>query len=88
MSDDTAREGHGHSEDDEEYDHTHDHHDEHDHGAGRPAYDPENVSLPERAPPLRSTAPQSEFTMRQVALGFVVTLLGVAVVFGLPLALV
>lgn len=71
----------------ETHDTTHDHHDEHDHGADRPDYDPENVSLPSQEPPLRSTAPQSEFTMAQVATGSVVLVIGLAVVFGLPLAL-
>lgn len=65
---------------------THDHHDEHDHGTDRPEYDPTDVSLPSRAPPLRSTAPQSEFTMGQVVTGAVVLVIGLAVVFGLPLA--
>jgi len=50
-------------------------------------YDPENVSLPSRAPPLRSTAPQSPFTAGQVATGAVVLAIGLAVVFGVPLAL-
>lgn len=71
-------------------DHHHDHHDEHDdhaHGGARPDYDPENVELPSRAPPLRSTAPQSEFTMGQVGTGIVVLLVGLVVVFGLPLVL-
>ncbi|QSG06809.1 DUF7550 family protein [Halapricum desulfuricans] len=51
------------------------------------AYDPENVSLPSRAPPLRSTAPQSGFTPRQVAIGAVVLAVGLVVTFGLPIAL-
>ncbi len=51
------------------------------------AYDPENVSLPSRAPPLRSTAPQSSFTTGQVVTGAVVLVVGLAVVFGVPLAL-
>ncbi|QCC50204.1 DUF7550 family protein [Halapricum salinum] len=71
----------------QEHDTTHDHHDEHDHGADRPDYDPENVELPSREPPLRSTAPQSDFTMRQVLTGVVVLAIGLAVVFGIPLAL-
>lgn len=66
---------------------TDDHHDEHGHGSERPDYDPENVELPERAPPLRSTAPQSDYTMGQVLTGLVVMLVGLVVVFGLPLAL-
>jgi hypothetical protein len=68
-------------------DQTHDHHDDHDHGEDRPDYDPDNVDLPSGAPPLRSTAPQSDFTMRQVGIGIAVTVVGLALVFGLPLAL-
>ena len=34
----------------------------------------------------RSTAPQSEYTGRDVAIGAVVALVGVAVTFGVPLA--
>jgi len=50
-------------------------------------YDPDEPAPPARAPPLRSTAPQSPFTTGQVVVGFVVLLVGVVVVFGLPLAL-
>lgn len=69
---------------------THDHHDDHDHGHGhdRPDYDPENVDLPSRAPPLRSTAPQSDYTTSQVLQGAAVALVGILVVFGLPILLV
>lgn len=35
----------------------------------------------------RTTAPQSDYTSRDVAIGFVVTLVGMAVVFGVPLLL-
>jgi len=73
---------------DDDHDTTHDHHDDHDHGSDRPDYDPEAVELPEREPPLRSTAPQSEYTTGQVLTGVAVTLVGLVVVFGLPLALV
>jgi hypothetical protein len=59
-----------------------DHHDEE-----RPDYDPESPNPPETEPPLRSTAPQSEFTMGQVAFGAVILLVGLVVTFGLPLAL-
>lgn len=52
-----------------------------------PAYDPADKDLPSREPPLRGTAPQSPYTMRDVGLGFVVLLVGVAIAFGLPLAL-
>lgn len=50
-------------------------------------YDPTSPTPPSRRPPLRSTAPQSEFTTGQVAIGFVVFLLGLALVFGLPVAM-
>lgn len=60
-----------------------DHHDE-----DRPDYDPEHVDLPEQAPPLRSTAPQSEFTMGQVTRGAGIAAVGLALTFGLALALV
>jgi len=60
-----------------------DHHDE-----DRPDYDPEHVDLPEKAPPLRSTAPQSDFTMGQVTQGAGVALVGLALTFGVALALV
>ena len=73
--------------DEQEHDTTHDHHADHDHGADRPDYDPENVELPSGEPPLRSTAPQSDFTMGQVLTGVVVLAIGLAVVFGIPLAL-
>ncbi|MFC7133330.1 MULTISPECIES: DUF7550 family protein [Salinibaculum] len=59
-----------------------DHHEEE-----RPAYDPTSPTPPDREPPLRSTAPQSEYTMGQVAVGFVIMLVGLVVTFGLPLAL-
>ena len=72
----------------DEHDSGHDDHGGHGHGADRQEYDPENVSLPERSPPLRSTAPQSDFTMSQVATGAVVMVVGVLIAFGLPLALI
>ncbi|MFB6150254.1 MAG: hypothetical protein ABEJ40_00465 [Haloarculaceae archaeon] len=59
-----------------------------DHGDDRPEYDPTNKDLPAREPPLRSTAPQSDYAGRDVAVGFLVLLVGAAVTFGLPLALV
>jgi hypothetical protein len=61
---------------------TDDHHDEE-----RPEYDPANVDLPEQEPPLRTTAPQSDYTQSHVGFGLVVFLVGVAVTFGLPLLL-
>ncbi|PSP69930.1 hypothetical protein BRC79_03240 [Halobacteriales archaeon QH_8_67_27] len=54
----------------------------------RPDYDPANKNLPAGEPPLRSTAPQSEYTTRDVGVGFAVMLVGVAVAFALPLVLV
>jgi hypothetical protein len=56
-----------------------------DHGAERPDYDPESPAAPERGPPLRQTAPQSEFTTRQVGIGFAVLFVGLAVTFCIPL---
>lgn len=35
----------------------------------------------------RETAPQQEYTMREVTIGFVVAIVGMAVVFGLPLVM-
>jgi len=60
-----------------------DHHEE-----TRPDYDPEHVELPARAPPLRSTAPQSDFTMGQVSRGAAIALGGLLLTFGVALALV
>jgi len=65
-----------------------DHDDGHGHGADRPDYDPSNKELPERAPPLRSTAPQSDYTMRDVGVGVAVLAVGLVLTFGLSLALV
>ncbi|MEF8852130.1 MAG: hypothetical protein V5A44_13450 [Haloarculaceae archaeon] len=62
--------------------------DEHDHGADRPEYDPTDRDLPEREPPLRSTAPQSDYTMRDVGVGFAVFAVGLVLTFGLALGLV
>lgn len=56
-------------------------------GDGAATYDPGSPGPPPRAPPVRSTAPQSEYTTAQVAFGFVVLAVGLAVVVGLPLAL-
>jgi len=41
---------------------------------------------PHEATSERSTAPQSDYTGREVAVGAVVALVGVAVTFGVPLA--
>lgn len=53
----------------------------------RPSYDPSQPTPPEREPPFRRTAPQSEFTQKQVAIGFIVLLVGFALTFGVPLLL-
>lgn len=58
---------------------------DHGHGEDRPEYDPQNPTLPEKEPPLRRTAPQSDYTMSQVGFGFVVLAVGLAITFGLPL---
>ncbi|PSQ58648.1 MAG: hypothetical protein BRD23_06200 [Halobacteriales archaeon SW_9_67_25] len=57
------------------------------HGEERPDYDPESPGPPEREPPLRSTAPQNDYTMGQVIFGYSVLLVGLAVTFGLPFLL-
>ncbi|ELZ23195.1 hypothetical protein C475_16139 [Halosimplex carlsbadense 2-9-1] len=54
----------------------------------RPDYDPANKDLPSGEPPLRSTAPQSEYTGRDVGVGIAVMLVGVALTLALPIALV
>ncbi|PSQ63383.1 MAG: hypothetical protein BRD21_02795 [Halobacteriales archaeon SW_8_66_22] len=56
-----------------------------DHEDDRPEYDPSEPAPPTEAPPLRSTAPQSEFTTGHVAVGFLIMLVGLAITFGLPL---
>lgn len=53
----------------------------------RPEYDPSEPTPPEREPPHRQTAPQTEFTGAQVAVGLGVSLLGLVVSFGLPFVL-
>lgn len=65
-----------------------DHEDEAHDDAVRPEYDPSNKALPAREPPLRETAPQSEYTGRDVGVGFAVLLVGLAVTFALPILLV
>ena len=50
-------------------------------------WDPSSPTPPARAPPLRSTAPQSEFNSAQVGFGLVVLAVGLVVTFGLPLLL-
>ena len=41
---------------------------------------------PHESTAVRSTAPQSDYTGREVAVGAVVALVGLAVTFGVPLA--
>ncbi len=62
--------------------------DDHDHeDEDRPDYDPKEPEAPEFQPPLRSTAPQSTYTMGQVGVGLVVLLIGLAITFGLAFAM-
>ncbi|MFC7139139.1 hypothetical protein ACFQMA_04710 [Halosimplex aquaticum] len=58
------------------------------HDDDRPEYDPANKDLPSGEPPLRETAPQSEYTSRDVGVGIAVMLVGVAIAFALPILLV
>lgn len=51
------------------------------------SYDPSDPSPPDRAPPVRETAPQSDFTGSQVAVGALVLAVGLAITAGLPLLL-
>lgn len=60
-----------------------DHHEEE-----RPEFDPQHVDLPSKEPPLRQTAPQSDFTMSQVSTGTVVALVGLLLTFGVAFVLV
>jgi len=53
------------------------------HGEKRPEYEPESPTPPEQEPPLRSTAPQSDYTTGQVEIGFAVLFTGLALTFGL-----
>lgn len=54
----------------------------------RPAYDPDDPTPPSREPPLRSTAPQSDYTMQQVLTGAAIAAIGVAMTFGSALLVV
>lgn len=66
-----------------------DDHEDLEHGVeSRPEYDPANKELPPREPPYRGTAPQSPYTGRDVGVGFAVLLVGLALTFGLAIALV
>lgn len=51
----------------------------------RPEYNPADPTPPAREPPYRTTAPQGEFTRKQVVLGLVVLLVGLLITFALPL---
>ena len=61
-------------------------HDE-DHATAPGEYDPSAPTPPAREPPVRSTAPQSDYTMGQVATGAIIFLVGAALTFGLPLVM-
>lgn len=50
-------------------------------------YDPADPGPPAREPPHRNTAPQSEYTPRQVGVGFLVLVVSLVVIVGLALAL-
>lgn len=60
---------------------------DHDDEEASAEYDPDRTAPPTREPPLRRTAPQSEFTIGQVGLGFVVLVVGLVLTFGFPLLL-
>jgi hypothetical protein len=60
--------------------------DDHDDG-NRPDYDPQHPDVPSREPPLRSTAPQSEYTTSQVGFGIVVLVTGLTITFAIPILL-
>jgi hypothetical protein len=57
------------------------------HGADAEGHAEAATDSPYPNPPERSTAPQSDYTMRDVGVGFVVMVVGVVVTFGLPLLL-
>lgn len=57
------------------------------HADARRSYDPHKIELPGRQPPLRSTAPQSEFATTQVVRGAVVLVIGLVLTFGLGVVL-
>lgn len=83
MSEDTTKMG----EDDAGHD-DHSHDEGHDgHGEDRPEFDPHKIDLPSREPPLRSTAPQSDFASTHVVRGALVLGVGLALTFGLALVL-
>ena len=45
-------------------------------------YDPTNPTPPEREPPVRSTAPQSDYTNRHVAIGVLILAVALVVIIG------
>lgn len=53
----------------------------------RPEYDPTDPAPPSREPPLRSTAPQGEYTIEQVGTGIAIAAVGLLATFGLALLL-
>lgn len=57
------------------------------HAGAERAYDPHKIEVPSRQPPLRSTAPQSDFATTQVVRGAVVLVFGLALTFGLGIVL-
>lgn len=84
-----ADEGDGHGEHGDDHGERSDDHGEHGegHADDRRAYDPHKIDLPGREPPLRSTAPQSDFATTQVVRGAVVLVIGLALTFGLGIVL-
>jgi len=59
----------------------------HGHDEERPEYDPHKIELPSREPPLRKTAPQSDFAMTHVFRGALVLIVGLVLTFGLGIVL-
>lgn len=57
------------------------------HETSRPDYNPAAPTPPDREPPLRSTAPQSPYTMGQVGFGFAILFVGLLILFVLPILL-
>lgn len=50
--------------------------------SGERSYDPTEPTPPAREPPLRSTAPQSAYTVSQVGIGLFVFFVGLLVIVG------
>lgn len=55
-----------------------------DHDEDRPAYNPNDPTAPARDPPLRSTAPQSDYNSAQIVTGLVIFAVGLALTFAVP----